>query len=91
MKFLKCLQIQHTPCAVLSLSSEKGEKYLKTVSDTIKSIIIIALVIVLGTLASMRLMKIQIVGGDDIVAPNKYASDAIIYEREIVPTRGVSA
>jgi penicillin-binding protein 2 len=33
-------------------------------------------------------MKIQIVGGDDIVAPNKYASDAIIYEREIVPTRG---
>ena len=73
---------------MLSLSSEKGEKYLKTVSDTIKSIIIIALVIVLGTLASMRLMKIQIVGGDDIVAPNKYASDAIIYEREIVPTRG---
>ena len=61
---------------------------MKTISDTIKSIIIIALVVLLGTLASMRLMKIQIVGGDDIVAPNRYASDALIFEREIVPTRG---
>ena len=61
---------------------------MKTISDTIKSIIIIALVVLLGTLASMRLMKIQIVGGDDIVATNRYASDALIFDREIVPTRG---
>ena len=37
------------------------EQTVKTVSDTIKSIIIVALVVVLSTFASMRLMKIQVV------------------------------
>lgn len=61
---------------------------MKTASETIKSIIIITLVIILGTFASMRLMKIQVVGGDDIATPRSYGSDALTFEREITPTRG---
>lgn len=59
-----------------------------TVADTIKSIIIIALVILLGVLASMRLVKLQIVGGNDIITSPKYSSTAVTIEREITPTRG---
>ena len=61
---------------------------MKTVSDTIKSIIIVALVVVLSTFASMRLMKIQVVGSDDIVTRRDYGNDALVYRREITPTRG---
>lgn len=59
-----------------------------TVADTIKSIIIIALVIVFGVLASMRLVKLQIVGGNDIITSPKHSSTAVTIEREITPTRG---
>lgn len=59
-----------------------------TVADTIKSIIIIALVILLGVLASMRLVKLQIVGGNDIITSPKHSSTAVTIEREITPTRG---
>lgn len=59
-----------------------------TVADTIKSIIIISLVILLGVLASMRLVKLQIVGGNDIIASPKHSSTAVTIEREITPTRG---
>ena len=58
---------------------------MKTVSDTIKSIIIVALVVVLSTFASMRLMKIQVVGSDDIVTRRDYGNDALVYRREITP------
>lgn len=61
---------------------------MKNVSDTIKSIIIVALVICLGTLASMRLMKLQIVEGDEAAASPKYANDAFTFKREVSPTRG---
>lgn len=59
-----------------------------TVADTIKSIIIISLVILLGVLASMRLVKLQIVGGNDIITSPKHSSTAVTIEREITPTRG---
>ncbi len=61
---------------------------MKTVSDTIKSIIIVTVVVLLGTFASMRLMKIQVVGSNDIVTRRTYGSDALVYRREITPTRG---
>ena len=61
---------------------------MKSVSDTIKSIIIVSLVILLGALASSKLMKLQIVGDDNIAASPKYESGAYTFTRKIKPTRG---
>lgn len=60
----------------------------QTIADTIKSIIMIALLILLGVFASMRLVKLQIVGGNDIAASPRYSSTAFTIEREVTPTRG---
>lgn len=61
---------------------------MKSVSDTIKSIIIVALVICFGTLSSMKLMKLQIVEGDEAAAKPEYDSEATTFKREVTPTRG---
>ena len=64
------------------------EQKVKSITDNIKSIIIVTIVVILGTFASMRLMKIQVVGSDAIVTPKTYGRDALTYSREITPTRG---
>ncbi len=61
---------------------------MKSVSDTIKSIVMVLLVICLGVLSSMKLIKLQIVEGDEAVTAPRYDSDAITYKREVSPTRG---
>ena len=61
---------------------------MNSVSDTIRSIIIVAIVVLLATFASLKLMKIQVMGNSDIAQPKNYGSDALVYQREIVPTRG---
>lgn len=61
---------------------------MKSVSDTIKSVIIVLLVICLGVLSSMKLIKLQIVEGNDAVTAPRYDSDAITFKREVTPTRG---
>ena len=61
---------------------------MKSVSDTIKSVIIVLLVISLGVLSSMKLIKLQIVEGNDAVTAPRYDSDAITFKREVTPTRG---
>ncbi len=61
---------------------------MKSVSDTIKSVVIVLLVICLGVLSSMKLIKLQIVEGNDAVTAPRYDSDAITYKREVTPTRG---
>ncbi len=60
---------------------------MKSVSDTIKSVVIVLLVICLGVLSSMKLIKLQIVEGDDAVNVQRY-DDSITFEREVSPTRG---
>ena len=61
---------------------------MRTLSDTIKSIAVVGIVVLLAVLSGMKLMKIQIVGGEDIVTPKKYGPDAITYTHEIASTRG---
>lgn len=61
---------------------------MKSVSDTIKSIIIVFLVILLGALASSKLMKLQIVGDEKIAESPKYDSGAYTFTRDVKPTRG---
>ncbi len=58
------------------------------VSDKIKSIIFVALVILFGILAAMKLMKLQIVEGDEAASLPKNSSDALTFTREVPPTRG---
>lgn len=61
---------------------------MKSISDTIKSTVIVALVICLGVLSSMKLMKLQIVEGDEAAASPRYDSNAASFKREVTPTRG---
>ncbi|MBQ8960136.1 MAG: hypothetical protein IJ071_02840 [Ruminococcus sp.] len=61
---------------------------MKALSDTIKSIAVVLMVVFLAVLSGMKLMKVQIVGGEDIVDPKKYGPDAITYTREVASTRG---
>lgn len=58
------------------------------VSDKVKSIICVILVILFGVLATMKLMKLQIVEGDEAASLPKYSSDALTFTREVPPTRG---
>ncbi len=60
----------------------------KNVADNIKAVIMVLVVIAFGALAGMKLMEIQIVGGEDIVQPNKFGPDAVTFERSIDSTRG---
>lgn len=61
---------------------------MHTISDTIKSFIIITLVVLLGVLAASKLMKLQIVGDNDISSSHKYDAGAFTFEREVLSTRG---
>ncbi len=61
---------------------------MHTISDTIKSFIIITLVVLLGVLAASKLMKLQIVGDNDISSSHKYDAGAFTFEREVSSTRG---
>lgn len=61
---------------------------MHTISDTIKSFVIITLVVLLSILASSKLMKLQIVGDNDISSSHKYDAGAFTFEREVPSTRG---
>lgn len=61
---------------------------MNNLSDSIKSVIIVALVLVMGITSSMRLMEIQIVGGDDIVNPSNNDVSSFVYTRNTRATRG---
>ncbi len=61
---------------------------MKKVSDNIKSVIIVLLVLFLGIISSVRLMEIQVVGSDEIVNPNEYTEEASFYTRNTKATRG---
>ena len=61
---------------------------MKSLTDNIKSIIIVMLVIMLGVLSALRLMEIQVVGDEDIKTPTKFSKDAVTYTRQIKATRG---
>ncbi len=61
---------------------------MKSLSDSIKSVFTVALVLVLGITGSMRLMKIQIVGDDDIVTPSSNGVSSFVYTKNTKATRG---
>lgn len=61
---------------------------MKGITDNIKSIIVVLIVILLGTLSALRLMEIQIVGDENIKAPVSLSPDASTYVREVRATRG---
>jgi len=62
---------------------------LKGITDNIKSIIVVALVVILAVLSGMRLMEIQVVGDEDIKSPDsKYGPGTSVYTRDIKATRG---
>ncbi len=63
-------------------------KKLKSFSNILKSVIFVTLVILFGTLATSKLMKLQIVGGNDIASSRKYDANAFTFEREVASTRG---
>lgn len=46
------------------------------------------MVVSLSVLSGMRLMKIQVVGGEDIADPNKFGTDTFKFQREVKATRG---
>lgn len=61
---------------------------MKSFSDSIKSVIIVLFVLFLGIAGAMRLMKIQIVGGEDIVNPNNNGVSSFVYTKKTRATRG---
>lgn len=61
---------------------------MKNITENIKSILIVILVIMLGVLSALRLMEIQVVGDEDIKTPTKFSKDAVTYTRQIKATRG---
>lgn len=61
---------------------------MKKFSDSVKSVIIVALVLFLGIAGTMRLMKIQIVGGEDIVSPINNDASSFVFTRNSKATRG---
>lgn len=61
---------------------------MKSFSDRIKSIITVGIVLSLGIVSSVRLMKIQIVGDEDIVAPRAEKDNSFTYIKNTKATRG---
>jgi penicillin-binding protein 2 len=61
---------------------------MKSISDTIKSIIIVALVLILGVAAASKLMEIQIVKSDSITNPLENSANSIVYTKNTKATRG---
>lgn len=61
--------------------------FIKTISDTIKSIIIVTVVVLSVISSAMRLMKIQIVESDSVSSVETH-DDTLIYRKEVKATRG---
>ncbi|MDE7363274.1 MAG: hypothetical protein K2N27_00075 [Ruminococcus sp.] len=61
---------------------------MNKVSDTIKSFVMVFLVIISGILSASKLMKIQIVGDENIASSPRYDSNAFTFERDVPSTRG---
>lgn len=61
--------------------------YIKTLSETIKSVIIVMAVIIAVIWSSMRLVKLQVVGGDNS-GDNTVNDNTLIYQKEVKATRG---
>lgn len=62
---------------------------MKSISDSIKSVIIVVLVLILGVTSAMRLMEIQIVGDEVIAAPkNNNSVSPFVYTQTTAATRG---
>jgi len=61
---------------------------LNNLKDNIKSLILVAIVIMLSLLSALRLMEIQVVGDKDIKTPARLSKDAVTFTREIKATRG---
>lgn len=62
---------------------------MNSFSDNIKSVIIVILVLVLGLSGAMRLMEIQVVGGDGTNKKNSSSgSSSFVYTRSVAATRG---
>lgn len=61
---------------------------MKGITDNIKSIFIVLLVIILGLLSGLRLMEIQVVGDDKIKKPTRYSENAVTFTRQVKATRG---
>ena len=64
-------------------------KNLKGLAENLKSLLIIAIVLLLAGLSALRLMKIQIMGDKDIAAPEALAeAGTFTYTKEVRATRG---
>ena len=61
--------------------------HIKTLSETIKSIIIVVAVVLAVIWSSMRLVKLQVVGGEK-TKENNVTDDALVYQKEVKATRG---
>lgn len=62
---------------------------MKSFSDRIKSISIVCIVILLGISTAVRLMKIQIVGDEEIIPKPVYnVDDSYVYTKKTKATRG---
>ncbi len=60
---------------------------IKTLSDTIKSVIVVAVVVLSFVSGSIRLMKIQVVGSDTL-STSETDDDTLVYTKEVKATRG---
>ncbi|MBO5103950.1 MAG: hypothetical protein J6B74_02670, partial [Ruminococcus sp.] len=60
---------------------------IKTLSDTIKSVIIVSVVVMSVATSATRLMKIQVVGGDT-VSQTESDNNTLVYTKEVKATRG---
>ena len=62
---------------------------MKELAENLKSLLIIAVVLMLSGLSALRLMKIQVMGDKDITAPaEQLEAGAFTYTREVRSTRG---
>ena len=62
---------------------------MKKLTDNIKGVLIVMLVVMLTLISAMRLMEIQVVGDEDIKAPEKqYGPDAVTFVKQVKATRG---
>lgn len=61
---------------------------MNKLSDNIKSVVIVALVLLLGIAGAMKLMEIQIVEGDNAVILKGSTPSSYVYTRSVSATRG---
>ncbi len=61
---------------------------MNKLSDSIKSVVIVALVLLLGIASAMKLLEIQIVEGDNAVVLKGSTPSSLVYTRSVAATRG---